>query len=153
MPESPSPDPRCTVDHVPTPEAASSVHDTGAYQPAGFTLPYIPARRVDAPSIPGHRLTTEVARGGMGRVYAAHDLTLDREVAIKTLLPGADAERFVTEAKITAGLPHPGIPPVHALGTLADGTPYLAMKLIHGHTLAELLKDRPSPLHELPDSY
>jgi serine/threonine protein kinase len=86
----------------------------------------------------------------MGRVYAGHDLTLHREVALKTLLPGADAERFVTEAKITARLPHPGIPPVHALGTLADGTPYLAMKLIRGRTLAELLQQRPSPLHELP---
>jgi hypothetical protein len=46
----------------------------------------------------------------MGRVYAGYDLTLDREVAIKALLGGADAERFVTEAKITARLPHPGIP-------------------------------------------
>src|SRR5262249_20871605 len=96
------------------------------------------------------RITAEIARGGMGRVYAAHDLTLGREVAIKTLLPSADAERFVTEARITARLPHPAIPPVHALGTLADGTPYLAMKLIRGRTLAELLKERPSPLHELP---
>ena len=54
----------------------------------------------------------------MGCVFAAIDLTLDREVAIKMLLPGADADRFVPESKITARLPHPGIPPVHALGTL-----------------------------------
>jgi serine/threonine protein kinase len=92
----------------------------------------------------------EIARGGMGRVYAGHDRTLDREVAIKTLLPGANAQRFVIEAKITAKLPHPGIPPVYALGTLANGSPYLAMKLIRGRTLAELLKERPSPLDELP---
>jgi serine/threonine protein kinase len=94
------------------------------------------------PNIPGYRITAEIARGGMGRVYAAFDETLEREVAIKTLLPGADAERFVIEAKITARLPHPGIPPVYALGTLPDGTPWLAMKLIRGQTLASLL---PSP--------
>jgi serine/threonine protein kinase len=94
----------------------------------------------DAPSIPGYRITGLIARGGMGRVYAGYDLTLEREVAIKTLLPRANARRFVTEAKITARLPHPGIPPVHALGTLADGTPWLAMKLIRGRTLHDLLQ-------------
>ncbi len=77
----------------------------------------------------------------MGRVYAGHDLTLDREVAIKTLLPGANAERFIVEAKVTAKLPHPNIPPVYALGTLADGTPWLAMKLIRGQTLAKILSN------------
>ena len=150
MPENPALDPSRMVDHVPPPEAPSTVDDTGAYQPADSTGPYTPAPPADAPSIPGYRITAAIARGGMGRVYAGHDLMLDREVAIKTLLPGADSERFVTEAKITARLPHPGIPPVHALGTLADGTPYLAMKLIRGRTLAELLKERPSPLEELP---
>jgi tetratricopeptide (TPR) repeat protein len=104
----------------------------------------------DAPTIPGYRITGEIARGGMGRVFAAIDLTLDREVAIKTLLAGAHAERFVTESKITAKLPHPGIPPVHALGTLPDGTPFLAMKLIRGTTLSEQLKARPTPRHDLP---
>ena len=73
------------------------------------------------------------------------DLSLDRDVALKILLPGANADRFVRESKITARLPHPGIPPVHALGTLADGSPFLAMKLIAGQTLADEMKtaDRP----------
>ena len=104
----------------------------------------------EVPQIPGYRITAEIARGGMGRVYAGYDLTLGREVAIKMLLPRANAERFITEAKITAQLPHPGIPPVYALGTLEDGTPWLAMKLIRGRTLAELLKKRSSPREELP---
>jgi serine/threonine protein kinase len=150
MPEDTSLDPRRTVDHVPSPEAPSTLDDTGANPAAGSTGPHLPAPPAEAPSIPDYRITAEIARGGMGRVYAGHDLTLDREVAIKTLLPGGDAERFVTEARITARLPHPGIPPVHALGTLADGTPYLAMKLIRGRTLADLLQERPSPLDELP---
>lgn len=104
---------------------------------------------VDVPTIPGYRILAEIARGGMGRVYAGQELALDREVAIKTLLPGANAERFVTESKITAKLPHPAIPPVYALGTLEDGTPYLAMKLIRGRTLAELLRERSRPTDEL----
>ena len=150
MPDHPSLDSQRTDGHVPTPEASSTIDATGAYHPAGGTESHLPVPPADAPSIPGYRLAAEIAKGGMGRVYAGLDLTLDREVAIKTLLPGADAERFVTEAKITARLPHPGIPPVHALGTLADGSPYLAMKLIRGRTLADLLRERPAPLQELP---
>jgi tetratricopeptide (TPR) repeat protein len=150
MPENPSPEPLRTVEHPPPPEAPATVDETGAYQPAGETEPHAPAPPADAPSIPGYAITAEIARGGMGRVYAGRDLTLDREVAIKTLLPGADAGRFVTEARITARLPHPGIPPVHALGTLGDGSPYLAMKLIRGRALADLLQGRSSPRDDLP---
>ncbi|MBC7855871.1 MAG: serine/threonine protein kinase, partial [Pirellulaceae bacterium] len=117
------------------------------------TSPKIPAvsgATGTPPFISGYEIHGEIARGGMGLVLEAWDAVLDREVAIKVLLPGSDsttaAERFVREAKLTARLPHPGIPPVHALGTLADGSPYLAMKLIRGQTLANHLvsPDRPS---------
>ncbi len=111
--------------------------------PAGGPGPAAPADGL--PAVPGYRVLREIARGGMGRVLAAHDLALGRDVALKVLLPGANAERFVREAKITARLPHPGVPPVHALGTLADGSPFLAMKLVAGRTLAEEMAtaDRP----------
>jgi serine/threonine protein kinase/tetratricopeptide (TPR) repeat protein len=97
----------------------------------------------------------EIARGGMGVVHAARDLSLNRIVAIKMLHPelaaSADAvSRFVAEARITARLPHPGVPPIHALGTLPDGRPFLAMRLIQGRTLAALLRERPDRSHELP---
>jgi tetratricopeptide (TPR) repeat protein len=72
----------------------------------------------------------------MGVVYAAHDPIFDREIAIKVMHHGQDSERFVVESRLTAKLPHPGIPPVYALGTLSDGRPFLAMKLIGGRTLA-----------------
>ena len=128
--------------------------DTADATGMGTTAPpapsHFPDPPADAPTIPGYAVTAELARGGMGRVYAGHDLTLDREVAIKTLLPGASGERFVTESKIAARLPHPNIPPVHALGTLADGSPYLVMKLIRGRTLDALLKERASPADGLP---
>ena len=115
--------------------------------------PLLPAGR-DLPAVPGYEVTREIARGGMGRVLAARDLVLDRPVAIKVLLPGAVADeaaaRFVTESKVTAQLPHPNIPPVYALGSLADGSPFLAMKLVEGSTLAALLKERASPADDLP---
>ncbi len=101
------------------------------------------------PEIPGYEVQREIARGAMGRVLAAHDLSLDREVAIKVILTGQEVNdaklRFIREAKITARLPHPGVPPVHALGTLPDGRPFLAMKLVRGNTLAHLLRARSEP--------
>ena len=92
--------------------------------------------------IPGYDLQPEIAQGGMGVVYAARDLAFGREVAIKVMLPGMDAAAFVREARITGRLPHPGIPPVYALGELPDGRPFLAMKLIRGDTLDTVLKRR-----------
>lgn len=142
-------DPQRTVDHTPAADEPSTVDATGAWRSTslGRRLPDPPP---DAPTIPGYHVAAEIARGGMGRVYAAIDRSLDREVAIKTLLPGADAERFVTESKIAARLPHPGIPPVYAIGVLDDGSPFLVMKLIRGRTLADLLKERSSPKDDLP---
>jgi tetratricopeptide (TPR) repeat protein/tRNA A-37 threonylcarbamoyl transferase component Bud32 len=86
----------------------------------------------------------------MGAVFAARDLAFEREVAVKVLHdrfgPGtAAARRFHDEARITGQLQHPAIPPVHDVGTLPDGRPFLAMKLIRGRTLEELLKARTTP--------
>jgi tetratricopeptide (TPR) repeat protein len=92
-------------------------------------------------------LRDEIARGGMGVVYRATDTILDREVAVKVLQErfetgSAVARRFIDEARITGQLQHPGIPAVHDLGTLPDDRPFLAMKLIRGLTLDDLLRDR-----------
>jgi serine/threonine protein kinase len=92
----------------------------------------------------------ELARGGMGVVYSARDESLGRDVAVKLLHEryrddSLMAQRFLDEARITAQLQHPGIPPVFEVGRLDDGRPYLAMKLIKGRTLEDLLKERPKP--------
>src|SRR5262249_34861920 len=55
------------------------------------------------------------------------------------------AQRFLSEARITGQLQHPGIPAVHEVGTLADGRPFLSMKLIKGSTLDAILKQRTDP--------
>src|SRR5262245_33528548 len=114
----------------------------------GAVTPVAPA--ADLPQVPGYELSGEVGRGGMGVVYRARDLSLDRDVAVKLLQHGYPpdsplARRFADEARITAQLQHPGIPPVHDLGTLPDGRPFLAMKLIKGSTLDHLLAARPDP--------
>lgn len=111
------------------------------------------AQRAGAVAVPGYELLGEIGRGGMGVVYRARHVALDREVAIKLVQEsdGTESEataRFVAEARITGQLAHPGIPAVHELGRLADGRPFLAMKLVQGRTLAQLLEERPDPQHD-----
>jgi tetratricopeptide (TPR) repeat protein len=101
-------------------------------------------------SPPGYELRDEIGRGGMGVVYRARDTALDRDVAVKLLAErypadSLPAQRFLSEARITGQLQHPGIPAVHQVGTLAGGRPFLAMKLIQGSTLEAILKQRPDP--------
>jgi hypothetical protein len=101
-------------------------------------------------SPPGYELLDEIGRGGMGVVYRARDTALGRDVAVKLLAERypADApaaQRFLSEARITGQLQHPGIPAVHQVGALADSRPFLAMKLIKGSTLEVILKQRPDP--------
>jgi len=83
----------------------------------------------------------ELGRGGMGTVYLAEDRELDREVAIKVLkAPEATdglRERMIREAQIIARLEHPGIVPVHDVGTLPDGRIFYAMKFVRGSRLDE----------------
>jgi serine/threonine-protein kinase len=96
-----------------------------------------------------------INRGGMGVILRCRDHILNRELAVKVLRtefagrPNFIA-RFQEEAQIASQLQHPGIAPVHELGTLPDGRPYFTMKLIGGRDLAALLRERPSPAHDLP---
>jgi tetratricopeptide (TPR) repeat protein len=101
-------------------------------------------------SPPCYELIDEIGHGGMGVVYRARDAALDRDVAVKLLAQrypadSSAAQRFLVEARITGQLQHPGIPSVHQVGILADGRPFLAMKLIKGNTLETILKLRPDP--------
>src|SRR5262245_8287563 len=107
-----------------------------------------PSRTGAAVLAPASRydLLEEIARGGMGIVYRATDTVLGREVAVKALQdrfePGSTAaRRFVGEARITGQLQHPGVPAVHDLGAFSDGRPFLALRLVKGHTLDTLLRE------------
>ena len=96
-----------------------------------------------------YQIRAEIGRGGMGVVYEALDRQLGRPVAVKVLRAdcrgdAAWAEQFVREARISGWLQHPAIIPVHDLGWLPDGRPYLIMKRVRGKTLADLLSEKPT---------
>lgn len=98
------------------------------------------------PDLSGTRyeLRELIARGGMGAVYAAEDEKLDRRVALKVLdAPNSSpdlAQRLLREAKVLAHLEHPGIVPVHDVGTLPDGRVFYTMKFVEGLRLDQYLQ-------------
>jgi eukaryotic-like serine/threonine-protein kinase len=95
------------------------------------------------PDLSGTRynLLRYVACGGMGSVWLAEDTVLKRRVVLKVidLAPPADDldVRLLREARILAGLEHPGMVPVHDAGTLADGRAFCCMKYVEGQTLGQ----------------
>jgi DNA-binding beta-propeller fold protein YncE len=97
----------------------------------------------------GYRIEGVVGRGGMGVVYRATELALDRPVALKLIAPElADddsfRERFLRESRLAASIDHAGILPVYAAGE-TDGELYLANRFVAGTDLRALLEDGPVP--------
>jgi predicted ATPase/serine/threonine protein kinase len=99
-----------------------------------------------------YEILQRLGAGGMGEVYRAKDTRLDREVAIKTLSldRGSQPEalsRFEQEARAACALNHPNIVTIYELGQV-NGTHYIAMELVHGETLRELLASGPIPFRK-----
>jgi eukaryotic-like serine/threonine-protein kinase len=93
-----------------------------------------------------YSLQRELGRGGMGIVYLARDVQLDRDVAIKVLPShlasvAESRERFLREARTAAGLSHPHIVPIHRVGE-AGGFVFFVMSYVEGETLGERLRTR-----------
>ena len=93
-----------------------------------------------------YSLQRELGRGGMGVVYLARDVQLDRDVAIKVLpahlarIPSA-RERFIREARMAAGLSHPHIVPIHRVSE-TGGFVFFVMSFVEGETLGERIRAR-----------
>jgi WD40 repeat protein len=102
------------------------------------------------PAIPGYEILGELGRGGMGVVYLARDVQLNRLVALKMVLAGGHAgseerRRLLAEAEAVAALQHPNVVGVFAVGE-HDGLPYLALEYVSGGSLHARLRDSlPSP--------
>jgi serine/threonine-protein kinase len=102
--------------------------------------------------LPGYEVQSVLGRGGMGVVYRARHLRLERAVALTMLLAGASAtpeerERFLREARAVAGLRHPNIIQVHDVSEI-DGQPYLTMEYVEGGSLAQKLAGTPQPARQ-----
>jgi beta-lactam-binding protein with PASTA domain/tRNA A-37 threonylcarbamoyl transferase component Bud32 len=114
----------------------------------GEALPRRPDRPGPTPSPSGvvggrYRLLRPLAAGGMGEVFVAHDVVLERRVAVKLLsrrlaTDAAFVERFRREARAAASLSHPNVVAVYDRGE-ADGQPFMVMELVRGPSLRELL--------------
>ena len=103
-------------------------------------------------TISHYRIIEKLGEGGMGVVYKAEDLSLERPVALKFLSPRAmgteeDQERFVHEAKAAASLNHPNICTIYEIAT-ADGKTFIAMEYVEGENLLVRMRSAPFSLDE-----
>src|SRR4051812_30743734 len=103
-------------------------------------LPTLPPMLASGTTISGYRIDSFLAKGGMGVVYRATQVALDRPVALKLIAPelARDAqfrERFQRESRLAAQIEHPNVIPVYEAGE-ADGQLYIAMRFIDGSDLS-----------------
>ena len=98
-----------------------------------------------------HEILELIGTGGMGEVYRARNLDLDRQVAIKVVrsdLAGRDASSLLPEAQAMAKLSHPNVVVVYEVGTV-DEQVYLAMEYVAGETLRRWLAREPRPWRDV----
>jgi formylglycine-generating enzyme required for sulfatase activity len=151
------PDPQGTIDQ-PASAATRSLDPQGTIdQPpeqATLSLPE-PGNAPTVASVPGYALDGELGRGGMGVVYRARQMTLNRTVALKMVLAGAHARpeqltRFLAEAEVIAKLKHANIVEVYDFGR-HENLPFFALEFCSGGSLDDKLAGEPQEGHYAAD--
>jgi tetratricopeptide (TPR) repeat protein len=152
---------------LPWQEALETQYSLGLHESATLdTLPPADIKAIHRPAdaawgdvsqpgafaVPGYVILSELGRGGMGVVYKARHLGLDRVVALKMVLCGGHAgadqlARFRIEAEAVARLQHPNIVQIHDVGD-HQGCPYFSLEFVQGGSLAQRLAAAPLAAHE-----
>lgn len=119
-------------------------HRTEDYTPA-----YEPKHLPNGPNIPGYEIHKELGRGGMGVVYQAEQIGLNRTVALKMILAGphttpVSIQRFFTEAQAVARFQHPNIIQIYDIGEY-QGMPYFSLEFAPGGLLSKKIGNSPQP--------
>ena len=145
----------CTYCHTPLPVSSRYCSACGADQSGGGGPPSAASTTVLLQRLQHlvegkYRIERTLGKGGMGTVFLAHDLTLEREVAIKVLPPDIAQDdqvvrRFQQEAKTAAKLDHPDIIPIYRVES-EGGLNYFVMKYISGTSLEDVLEKKQEPL-------
>jgi hypothetical protein len=118
---------------------------TAVLTPTPSAQPVAPCEEIPE-TLGGYRVMARLGRGGMGSVYRARQLSLDRDVALKVMAPHLASDpifvaRFCREAYAAAQLIHPNVVQIYDFGA-QDGLHYFSMEFVDGPTLAQLLKER-----------
>ena len=138
----PALDPQRTENFVPDSTSIQSTTEPAGRQPAA-------QRERPLPAIEGYEVLAELGRGGMGVVYRARQILLNRPCALKMILAGAHADseasvRFLAEAEAVARVQHPNVVQIHHVGR-ADGLPFLELEYVEGGSLDGRLDGTPWP--------
>src|SRR2546422_629026 len=130
-------------------EAASVDSSEAAGPTAGPEELFSPNWKINLGRFGDYELLDEIAHGGMGVVYRARQINLNRTVAVKMLLLGQfssaeSIQRFQREATAAAGLQHPNIVAIHEVGAI-DGQHFFSMDYVEGRGLATIIREKPLP--------
>jgi formylglycine-generating enzyme required for sulfatase activity/tRNA A-37 threonylcarbamoyl transferase component Bud32 len=146
-PLDPASNPQRTDSATLSPTAAPATYDLPTQGPATLLGPIAAAPHPECVVVAGYDVLERIGKGGMGVVYKARQIALDRIVALKMILHGEHAdreerERFHTEARAVARLQHANIVQVYEVGE-CQGLPYFSMEFCPGGSLADKLKGAP----------